>query len=138
MGKKVIKWCVVLVGLIQIAVLFLPYVKSFNAIKSVQICYDTLGNSWGTEYLIEFIVPVGLSVFAALIFLIKANIGTDIFGLIFNGIAARIYVFGIDFFSKREIDTSVGLSINRILLVVELVLYVLFIVFSILNRKKEQ
>ena len=138
MGKKVIKWCVVLVGLIQIAVLFLPYVKSFNAIKSVQICYDTLGNSWGTEYLIEFIVPVGLSVFAALIFLIKANIGTDIFGLIFNGIAAWIYKVGIDFFAERGVETSVGLSINRILLVVELVLYVLFIVFSILNRKKEQ
>ena len=63
-----------------------------------------------------------------LIFLIKSNRGTAIFGIIFTAISLFIYIKGYSYLSERGVDTSFGLVLNRILCAVGIVLYVVFVI----------
>lgn len=129
--KIIIKWIVVFIGFIQVPVMLLPYVKGYSAFE---IMYESLTKTsvfWKWEFVLEYALPVGLSLLGALFFLIRANIITDIFAIIFNGIAVFIYKATINFYGEHNIIPKIGFKINRGLVVAELVLLIIFAIVTI-------
>ena len=135
-NTKMLKILIAVIAFLEIPVLCLPYIENYSSFQVVQLCFSEIDESWGTEYILEFMVPVALSVIAGIIILIKANMGTGIVSLALNLIAGFMYAYGASYFNERGIYTAVGLNINRILVVAEIILLIVLIVGIVQKRKQ--
>ncbi len=141
MKSKLFKMIAIIVGLAELGVLFLPYLangkEKYNSLKVIQIAFEHAGNEWGYEYLLDFVLPVGISVIGLLIFMAKSKVGTAVTATIFDVLAAALYIFVNGILNKRGVDVQIGFKLNMVLVFVEIVLLIAFIVAFVKEKKAE-
>lgn len=126
MSKKaivgILKWCTVLILLLSALFFFLPYRGDISALKAIELAIESSQSSLIVELVLRFIVPVGLTLLAALLMLFRFSVARSVISTILCAIAVFFYGLYIGDYMKDFVGVSIGLSLNFIISILGIIL----------------
>lgn len=139
---KIIKIVSIVMFISSIVFFFLPYRADnmgirHNGLSMIQYGFEHMSNDWGMEMIMRFAVPVVVCVIAGIVMLVRTNTITSIIATVLSVIAFYMYHYYIGDYMGDSYGIEIGLIINYIISIVGIILPIVVLVLSKLEKKNK-